>query len=202
MPARKKNNNFKKKLIIFGIAGLILALVLIGFKFFKQDKFSVSKIKDAIQDQISEITHRPPKELVELSADQQDLVASFGQPDIFRLTMIDDLRHEIWTYYQMERNYIFINGQFVEDQIIEDVGEDFQFPQFKPTHFKAGMSSEEVEKILGEHSAEGEIDPQILENAKIYDFYDQIKAGFKDDKLIFIQTLPVFIPEEFRIETK
>ena len=198
----RNNNNFRKKLIIFGIGGLILVLILIGFNFLKSDKFSVFKIKDAIQNQVSEIVYRQPKELITLSVDQQDLVDSFGQPDVFRLTMMDDLRHEIWTYYRMERSYVFINSRFVEDQIIEDIDEDFQFPQFKPTHFKAGLDLGEVEKILGKHSAEGELDPQILENAKIYDFYDQVKAGFKDDKLIFVQTVPVFIPEEFRTETK
>ena len=142
------------------------------------------------------------KESVKPSQDQQELVDSFGYPDTFTLQMMDNLRYETWNYYEVKRGFIFLDGVFVEDQIIDNLDGDYQFPEFKPTQFTEGMSLADVKKFLGDPTREGEVSSELLENSKIYDFWDQVKVGTKEDKIVYVETLPVFVPEQFRVRVK
>lgn len=137
---------------------------------------------------------------VKPSEDQAELINSFGYPDVFMLTMEAENRYEIWTYYDMARNFVFYNGQFVEDQIIDELEQELQFPDFRPTQFSADMTLKDVNKILGDFTVEADITSSLIENAKVYDYWDQVKVGTKDDKVTYVETLPVFVPEEFRIK--
>ena len=140
-------------------------------------------------------------DVVQPSEDQEELISSFGYPDTFMLTMQDESRYEIWSYYDMKKSFVFWNGDFVEDQILEDVNEEFQFPEFRPTQFSADMTMDDIGKILGDFTVEAEISSELIENAKVYDYSDQVKVGTKDDKVTYVEILPVFVPEEFRVET-
>lgn len=139
-------------------------------------------------------------DLAKPSEDQQELVNEFGYPDTFTLTMMDDVRYETWNYYELEQSFMFLNGSFIENVTIENVTDDFQFPDFKPTQFKENMTLGDVRKFLGDPTIEGEISSELLENAKIYDFWDQVKVGTKEEKIVYVETLPVYIPEEFRVK--
>jgi len=137
---------------------------------------------------------------VKPSEDQRELINSFGYPDVFMLTMDTENRYEIWTYYDMARNFIFLNGRFVEDQIIDELEQELQFPDFRPTQFSADMTLKDVNKILGDFTVEADITSSLVENAKVYDYWDQVKVGTKDDKITYVETLPVYVPDELKLK--
>jgi len=139
-------------------------------------------------------------DVIQPSEDQEELISSFGYPDTFMLTMQDESRYEIWSYYDVEKSFVFWNGDFVEDQALEGIDEELQFPEFRPTQFSADMTMQEIDKILGDFTVEADISSELIENAKIYDYSDQVKVGTKDDKVTYVEILPVFVPEEFRVE--
>lgn len=137
---------------------------------------------------------------VEASENQAELINAFGYPDVFMLSMEREDRYEVWGYHALEKSFVFWNGTFVEDQVIADVSDEFQFPDFRPTQFKNQATLAEVNEILGDPGYEGEINPKLIENAKVYDYWDQVKVGTKGDEVVYVETLPVFIPEEYRVK--
>lgn len=185
MPASKKKNPALKKFLLFLLG---TALIIGASIWYFKSRPSSSFVKKS--------------DSVEPSEDQTELISAFGYPDVFMLTMEDATRYEIWTYYDMEKSFVFWNGNFIEDQAVESLSEDFDFPNFRPTQFKNNLTLVEVSKILGDPTHEGEINPKLIENAKVYDFWDQVKVGTKDEKVTYVETLPVFIPEEYRVRNE
>ena len=70
---------------------------------------------------------------VQVSEDQTDLINRFGYPDTFVLMMGKDTRVEIWTYYTMRRSFIFLDGEFANDDFVAGLPKTFRFPQFRHT---------------------------------------------------------------------
>jgi len=128
---------------------------------------------------------------VQVSEDQTDLINRFGYPDTFVLMMGKDTRVEIWTYYTMQRSFIFLDGEFANDDFVAGLPKTFRFPQFRPTQFTQDMTLAQAKRILGEPSAEGQLIPELMKNTTIYDFHDQVKLAVKNEKVIYVQTLPV-----------
>jgi len=176
MPALKKSPPTLKKILL-----LIPVIIILWYFFFRS----------------SPIKRFDP---VKPSEGQTELINSFGYPNVFMLTLEAENRYELWTYYDMSRVFIFYNGQFVEDQIIDELEQELQFPDFRPTQFSADMTLKDINKILGDFTTQADINSSLIENAKIYDYFDQVKIGTKDDKLTYVETLPVFVPEEFRLK--
>jgi len=135
----------------------------------------------------------PASDPVEVSQDQEKLINRFGYPDTFVLVMRGNTRLEIWSYYTMERSFIFLDGEFANDEFVAELPEEFSFPKFKPTQFNQGMTFAQVKQILGQPTAQGELIPELMENTTIYDFHDQVKVAVKDAEVIYVQTLPVAV---------
>jgi len=134
---------------------------------------------------------------VSLSEDQKDLVASFGYPDTFTLMMDSEARYETWAYYTMNKAFSFIDGSFLEEVDIPEIDNELIiFTEFKPTQFKNGLLFADISKILGEPNKKGDIDPDLLENAEIYNYSDQVIVGVQNDQVIYIQTLPALTSAE------
>lgn len=136
------------------------------------------------------------------SPEQRELIQHFGYPDTFMLSMQKQNRFEIWTYYNMERNFVFLDGEFIEEQSVSNLSEDFGFPDFRPTQFENNINLAQANKILGPPTAQGEVIPELMKNTTIYDYWDQVKVGVKDKEVIYVQTQPIFIPERFRVNKK
>ena len=169
----------KKKLILIVI---VLFLILGGFLFWH---FSLPEPSFVID-----------TDIVTASEDQTELINNFGYPNSFILIMDQGVRYESWTYYEMERTFVFLDGKFLEEQIVARIeDENVLFPEFRPTQFKSGMPFSEVTDILGEPTAQGEISSDILEDALVYNYIDQVSVGTKGDKVVFVRTFPVFIYE-------
>lgn len=130
------------------------------------------------------------------SADQIEVINAFGYPDTFMLILDQGVRYESWNYYDMERTFVFLDGAFFEAQIIPNLeGKNVAFPEFRPTQFKDNLLFSEIGEILGEPSAKGEISQDILENAVVYNYMDQVSVGTKGDRVVFVRTFPVLVLE-------
>jgi len=128
------------------------------------------------------------------STDQIEVINSFGYPDTFILIMDQGAKYESWNYYDMKRMFVFLDGDFFEEQTITNLEEkNVAFPEFRPTQFGEDLLFNEIADILGEPSAKGEISQDILENAIVYNYMDQASVGTKGDKVVFVQTFPVLI---------
>lgn len=129
---------------------------------------------------------------VSASKEQKRLIDNFGYPDTFALELTEDNRLEVWNYYGLERSFTFKNGAFINDQIINPLESFNAYPRLRPTQFKKGLSLDETSKIIdSEPTSQAEIITSLIEGAQIYSYSDQVLVGVKDQKVIFIQTLPV-----------
>jgi hypothetical protein len=180
MPAKKSKPFGLKKPFLFFLFLLFLTAGLVLLFYFKPFSFKQDKV------------------LVKTSLDQQQVLDSFGYPDTFTLIMMDGVRHEVWNYYLLQKSFEFLNGEFLKDRELSFLEAEFQFPKFKPTQFKEGMSLAEAQ-FLGDPTAEGEVSSDLLDNAKVYNFWDQVKVGVKDGRILYVETLPVFIPEDYQV---
>ena len=142
---------------------------------------------------------KKPRQAIKPSTDQKELIDSFGYPDTFTLTMMEGVRYEAWNYYAVGKSFVFLNGTFTEDQEIEKLGDEYRYADFKPTNFREDMSLKDVKKSLGDPTIEADVNDKLVKNAKIYDFWDQVKVGTKDGKIVYVETLPVFIPKEYQV---
>jgi len=89
-----------------------------------------------------------------------------------------------------------LDDGFFEEQTIPNLEEkNVAFPEFRPTQFGNDILFSKIGEILGEPSAKGEISQDILENALVYNYMDQVSVGTKGDKVVFIQTFPVLVLE-------
>lgn len=129
---------------------------------------------------------------VKASRDQKTLIDGFGYPDTFVLAMDEKERLEVWSYYGLERSYTFKNGTFINDQIIDSLESLEAYPKLRPTQFKKGLSLKEANEIIdSEPTAQSELVPAIVEEAQVYSYSDQVIVGLKENKVVFVQTLPV-----------
>lgn len=161
---------------------ILAAVVLIGAAFVLFYLFSGSSLEEG--------------QMIGPSRDQAELVKAFGYPNTFLLSMDQGVRYENWTYYDMGRIFVFLDGAFLEENSVDSLeGQSVSFPDFRPTQFIEGMSLDEVSVFLGQPSAGGDIDPDILEEASIYNYRDQITVGTSGQRVVFVQTFPVIINE-------
>jgi len=178
MAARARQNGFSPIVVL--IIGVVLAAVAIAVYFLL---IKPSQTGDAVK----------------LSSQQQELVDRFGYPSTFILTFGElavegeykPVRFEAWNYDELGRRFYFVDGQFEKDADIDFV-ENGHYPQLQPSQFKRGVTWEKVQEIIGTSpQAAADIQPQIMDNTSVYDFWGQVKVAVKDDEVIYIQTYPV-----------
>ena len=132
-----------------------------------------------------------------LSNDQRKVVKILGYPDVFMLMMENNDRAEIWTYFNAKTNCIFNNGKLTGYKEQKPLAGNFSYPRIKPTQFSKGMVEKDVLRILPEPAviSEGTI-KSIDGTVKIYDYFDRVRIGMVDGKVVYVQTLP------FAVEAK
>ena len=142
---------------------------------------------------------------IHLSLDQEKIVKKFGTPESFKLMIKIEYvnfvrevtRIEIWNYYSLKTSLAFIDGNFEAEEEIEDVPDWTLFPIiYRPEQFANEMSLEEVKKkIIGDKPFETMGVPKdLLPDAQLIGF-EQIVLGFEQEKLTYVETIPLF-PKE------
>ena len=175
----------KKRFSIKKVLGVVFVLIVGSLVFlYILGKSSVVKYND----------------LVKASDDQLELVKEFGYPDVFLLSMDETSRFEVWTYYTIGKQYSFLDGAYYLDNEIDILPDDeYEYTDFRPTQFGYKMDLKDSKKLLGDPTAEADGNLELTKGSKIYDFWDQAKAAISfDDHLVFIETLPIYNPKEYR----
>ena len=132
------------------------------------------------------------KSTTQLSDDQEAIIDQLGKPDTFVLSTNKMHRYEIWNYYSNETAFEFVNGKLTGDTRIPRLSNDFDFPDIDSVGFKHNTTlASIVRKMGGEPTAKGSTTLSGLADVTIYDYFDQVKFGLRDNKLVFMQTLPV-----------
>jgi len=127
-----------------------------------------------------------------LSRDQKAVIEQLGKPDTYVISTNKAFRYEVWNYYSHETAFEFMNGKLAGDKRIPRLSDEFAFPDFDSTDFKHNTTLDSIFIIMGgAPTAEGSTTMPGLEDVTIYDYFDQVKFGLRDDKLVFVQTLPV-----------
>lgn len=181
MSVHIKQNRFPR-LFFLGI-GLAILLLVGGYFYFK---------------------NKGGQDPVKLSSQQQELVERFGYPTTFILAFgemavgkkYQPVRFEAWNYDELGRRFYFVDGEFQKDVDIDFV-ENGQYPKLRPSQFPKDITWKKTKEIIGTSPlAQADVQPEIMENTTIYDFWGQVKVVVENDKVVSIQTYPVIENEE------
>jgi len=138
---------------------------------------------------------------VELSQEQQKLVARLSTPDTFTLIMAEDeesgagqfVRIELWNYHTLGTCFKFVNGEFRGVDEAKELTEPTDFAGFTPDQFSRDMTIEDVNAPVGDIPQAGaDVVPEIMEGAEIYVYEQGLLVAFVEGQLAYVTTQPVF----------
>lgn len=182
-------------LVAGGIFLVLVGLLLTGFIYYYEYQTSARRIDHP------KISTTIP-ETYNLSPSQTKLVKDSGYPDSFLLMFYEEqqddgltggTRYEVWEYYRLDTQYIFINGESEGEQPLE-AGDVEPLPTaYKPEQFQAYMSLDEVVTAAQLQSyLAAPLEKSLLTGGEIY-YAGGLAFGLKDGQLLYIET---FIGEE------
>ncbi len=89
---------------------------------------------------------------VVLSSDQDKLIAQYGYPSHFFITLdtLTSDRVETWTYFPHKQSYTFHNGRQMRKETVEDQSTEYPPTSLKPEDFGSTLSLTEAGEMLGE----------------------------------------------------
>jgi hypothetical protein len=139
-------------------------------------------------------------DLTGLSDQQKVLVEEFGWPHFFTLLESEDaegrpVRYEVWTYYDGQTSYTFLDGIFQFDEPAESLPSNALATPYHPNQFILGASAEQaMAQVPGTKWAAMPGVETFQEGMQIY-LSQQLMVGFYQDRLIYIDAM-AFVPEE------
>ncbi|MDO8914908.1 MAG: hypothetical protein Q7W16_02345 [Coriobacteriia bacterium] len=140
-----------------------------------------------------------------LSADQTRVASEFGPPQTFDIICAADPKNddpgedgfpihriETWTYHEMGTRFIFRDGKVMGTSAVPAPAAGTAYPKLRPEEFYAGMSLEDVAKVVGAAPTKAaDIAPDTFKGLEAYVFDDQVMAEFEGGKLVGVQTAAV-----------
>jgi hypothetical protein len=140
-----------------------------------------------------------------LSADQTRVASEFGPPQTFSVICAADPtndavgddgfpihRIETWTYHDMGTQFLFRDGKAMGTTATPFPAPNTAYPKLRPEEFYAGMSLEDVAKVIGAAPTKAaDIAPDTFKGLEVYVFADQVMAEFEGGKLVGVQTARV-----------
>lgn len=179
--------------ILLIISGLLITSVACNLHTLLPDFFPVVS-EDALNDlpaalDAETVDHRP------------EVLEYLGRPDAFDIAIVEvegrSVRRESWRYFQYGTRVDFVNGEAVLTVEIEPVPDRTLFAAwYDPLAFEAGMSPEEVNRVIQETSPAGTAGEQIsfppggedlAEGSALIG--DQIMIGFYEERLVYVETI-------------
>lgn len=169
--------------ICFGLVGMIV-LGKIGYEeFLKSPRLT------------SVFTHQELTTAYQLSQDQQGYVDENGYPASFSILFyqeqggegqVEEVRHEIWYYFDPDLKITFVNGNFSAAEASELQGGVSRW-SYRPEMFTAYMTPEQVAKVANFREwLIVPVEDSLVANAEVY-YADGLSFGIKNDKLIYIE---------------
>ena len=140
-----------------------------------------------------------PSDAYQLSPEQQALVDQIGYPDAFTILFYQDaqtdgspqdVRLEVWTYYQTGQEVTLVNGQIIEQTAVESLPAASSPLPYRPEQFNADMDNQAVLRAAGlREYISAPLETDGLPGGKLF-FGQQIAFGFQDDRLAYVESFP------------
>jgi hypothetical protein len=160
-------------------------------------------------DQTIEITAEALAEALarETTDERSELLALLGRPDAFKISILEveggQIRRESWWYFAMGTQVDFVDGEVVWTMEVAPALEGSIFPAwYDPLAFEPGMSAVSAIQVVAEASPAGAA-PEIVDVSDggqdlaggLILVGDQILIGIQDDRLVYVETVPMFAEE-------
>ena len=183
-------------LMVAGGTFLFLLVVLfIGMIYYSEYQTSARQVEGP---RISAVL----PEAYSFSSAQQAQITEAGYPESFLLLFYEEeqedgstgsVRYEVWEYYTLDTQVIFVNGELAGEQVLE-AGEARPLPtNYRPDQFLAYMSLDEVVAAAQlQRYLVMPLEKALLPEGEIY-FAGGLAFGLKENRLLYIET---FIGEE------
>jgi hypothetical protein len=138
----------------------------------------------------------PPEDLYALSAEQQALVDQYGYPDGFTIQFYQEsqpdhsqqeMRLEIWTYYQEGQEVTLLNGQVIEQSEIEPLSSTLTPMPYRPEQFTASMDADSALRAVGlQDYIQVPLETDDISGKTLF-FGQQITFGFQEGDLLYVE---------------
>jgi hypothetical protein len=139
-----------------------------------------------------------------LSAYQKKVVAEFGPPQTFLVTIGEDAeaqakgenpprrhRMETWQYQDLGSQFVFYDGQYRGRTSLPATKTALDYPKVRPEQFSYGMSPEQVAGLLMTDKAQKmQPLPRTQPSLECYAFASQVLVTFEAGKLVAVMTIP------------
>ena len=139
-----------------------------------------------------------------LSENQTSIVARLGYPDSFAIFFFDEeleegfetFRVESWSYHEAGREYVFVNGETISENITETEEFDFLPTPYKPEQFVEHMGFEELAAATQqEEFLVVPIEKELVEGGEVY-YAEELSFGMKNGELLYVEVLHLVTEEE------
>jgi hypothetical protein len=131
------------------------------------------------------------------SPDQQALIDNLGPPQGFSISFYAEegsssvVRSELWHYYDILRSFTFLDGKLITSHPADAVDEGAATAPYEPWQFQEGMSFDDVVvRLAGQTFIQMDLEEDLIQGANLY-YGPQLVMGFKDDSLVYVETIPV-----------
>lgn len=135
-----------------------------------------------------------------LSAQQNALVKEIGWPQSFAVLFytVDgetgeniDVRDEIWTYYDLQKTYQFINGNLTGESPLPGESPFSEPIPYKPDQFSPYMGLDQVLSAAGlDRYLELPLEDEIVPGSRLY-YAHMLTFALQDGKLRYVETLAI-----------
>ena len=194
-PSPKGKISGFKIFIILIISIVVLSIVVLSVLYIFTDYL---RVRGATISKESQDQYLQNGEDIELSEGKERVTSLFGYPDEFVIVFDQSSeykRAETWLFEEMEASFTFLDGKYnASDKVITAKLENDNY-NVKPGDFKADMSPDEINDLIGEIGIE-EIDPE--KNLKVLTFGEGIiTCTFdSDDSLIIVSRMRRVLQDE------
>ncbi len=131
-------------------------------------------------------------EPVSLSASQRQILIAYGIPNRFMLTFSDNLREETWYFDGMGYSITFRNGEIYTEEKSTPVDEaEVVKSIYYPWQFNGQMGLSELLSVSGSETFAIESLEEVFQEDATLVFLTGMDAGFREDQILFIRTVPI-----------
>lgn len=138
-----------------------------------------------------------------LSSAQDYVLTVFGEPESFCISFVahrensdKTVRGETWNYHTLGRSFLFADGELMGSEPLEPQDAEAVFPAHRPWDFNENTSIEDVLSLMpGKTFVRMVLAPELVEDGVMY-CSEQLVLGFKDDALVFAESVPLVAGKE------
>ncbi len=138
-----------------------------------------------------------------VSSAQDYVLTKFGEPESFSVSFVAQregsdktVRGETWNYHTLGKSFLFADGVLVGSEPIDILDDNAVFSARRPWDFDEETTIEDVFTLMPKKTfVRMELATELIEDGVMY-CTEQLSLGFKDDALVFVESIPLVPAEE------